>query len=192
MRPGPQAMMPSAIAAQVRWIGQPSGTVSSTIAVMNSNPSTAKRVPSPSPSTSRTGNTISPHPERKAITVGAGKWYGPPGRCSINSSVNNVRAVSLSFRNPFHLRMPERQNGTEIARDGAGTAQKWTRGADRQREWRDRNPSNTQIERQRSARRCRQPLLIVGYQPGDRGRSPPGHDKRSRRAGSAFSAANRA
>ena len=79
-----------------------------------------------------------------------------------------------------------------IARDGAGTAQKWTRGADRQREWRDRNPSNTQIERQRSARRCRQPLLIVGYQLGDRGRSPPGHDKRSRRAGSAFSAANRA
>jgi hypothetical protein len=41
IRPGPQAMMPSAMAAQVRWTGHPSGTVSSTIAVMNSNPSAA-------------------------------------------------------------------------------------------------------------------------------------------------------
>jgi len=41
IRPGPQAMIPSAISAQVIWIGQPSGTVSSTIPVMNNNPSAA-------------------------------------------------------------------------------------------------------------------------------------------------------
>jgi hypothetical protein len=33
-RPGPQAMMASAIAAHVIWIGQPSGTVSSTMQVI--------------------------------------------------------------------------------------------------------------------------------------------------------------
>ena len=62
--------MPSAIAAQVRWIGQPSGTVNSTMTVMNRSPSAANRVPSPS--TSRIGNMISPQPDRNAITVGAG------------------------------------------------------------------------------------------------------------------------
>ena len=51
-RPAPPAMMASAIAAQVRWIGQPSGTVSSTMSVMNRRPSPAKRVARPK--TSRT------------------------------------------------------------------------------------------------------------------------------------------
>ena len=70
-RPGPQAMMASAIAAHVKWIGQPSGTVSSTMQVMNRRPNAAKRVPKPS--TRSTGKMISPQPERKAITAGAGK-----------------------------------------------------------------------------------------------------------------------
>ena len=64
-------MMPSAIAAQVIWTGQPSGTVSSTTAVINSNPSAANRVPKPR--TSNTGNRISPVPERNATKAGAGK-----------------------------------------------------------------------------------------------------------------------
>src|SRR3979490_2277111 len=70
-RPGPQAMMASAIAAHVIWIGQPSGTVSSTMQVMNRRPNAAKRVPRPS--TRSTGKMISPQPERKAMAAGAGK-----------------------------------------------------------------------------------------------------------------------
>jgi hypothetical protein len=66
-------MMARAIAAQVIWIGHPSGTVSSTMSVINRRPNAAKRAPSPR--TSNTGKAISPQPDRNAITVG-GKRIG--------------------------------------------------------------------------------------------------------------------
>jgi hypothetical protein len=73
--------MPSAIAAQVMWIGQPSGTVSSMMHVISSRPTAAKRVAKPS--TSSTGKVTSPQADRNAKTAGAGNGYGPPGRCNL-------------------------------------------------------------------------------------------------------------
>src|SRR3974377_2153023 len=58
-------MIASAMAAHVIWIGQPSGTVSSTMQVMTRRPSAAKRVPKPS--TRSTGKMNSHNPEKKAI-----------------------------------------------------------------------------------------------------------------------------
>lgn len=75
--PGPHAMMPSAIAAQVICIGQPSGTVNSTIKVMRSSPVAANRVPRPS--TSNSGKMISPQPDAKAMLFGAGTQCGLAG-----------------------------------------------------------------------------------------------------------------
>ena len=76
-RPGPQAMMASAIAAQVMCTGQPSGTVSSTTSVITSSPSPASRVARPS--TRRTGSTISAVPEAKAKTAGPESRRGRRG-----------------------------------------------------------------------------------------------------------------
>jgi hypothetical protein len=69
-RPGPHAMMPSAIAAQVTCTGQPSGTVSSTTTVIRRSAHAASRVASPR--TRSTGKTISAEPTMKAISSGAG------------------------------------------------------------------------------------------------------------------------
>src|SRR5258708_4118164 len=101
--------MPSAMAAQVRCTGQPSGTVSSTTRVITKSAHAASRVASPR--TRRIGKRISPEPTRNVVASGAGNEYGPPGKCNLNSVLKRRTAVSFSCRKPSHLLIPDRQNG---------------------------------------------------------------------------------
>jgi len=95
-RPGPHAIMPSAIAAQVTCTGQPSGTVSSTTRVITKRAHAASRVASPR--TRRMGKRISAEPTRNATASGAGNEYGPPGKCNLNSVLKRKTAVSFQLQ----------------------------------------------------------------------------------------------
>lgn len=69
--PAPQAMTPRAIAAQVRWMGQPSGTVNWMTIVIASSPSAASRVAKPR--IRKVGRSTSAQATRKAVAAGIGK-----------------------------------------------------------------------------------------------------------------------
>jgi hypothetical protein len=108
-RPGPHAIIPSAMAAQVTCTGQPSGTASSTTRVITRSPHAASRVARPR--TRRMGKRISAEPTMNAVASGAGNEYGPPGKCNLNCSRKRRTATSFSCRKPSHLLIPDRQNG---------------------------------------------------------------------------------
>ena len=100
----------SAIAAQVMWIGQPSGTVSSTISVMNRADQRGKARGEAEHQQDRQDDL--PQPERKAMTAGAGNGVGSAGQVQHELVGEQITAVSLSCKKPSHLRMPDFQNGT--------------------------------------------------------------------------------